>query len=41
MGTRRPDEWGPAGPPDPNPNRAYDFIEDGFDGLRERVLAKL
>lgn len=38
---RRPDEWGPAGPPDPNPNRAYDFIEDGFDGLRERVLATL
>ena len=38
---RRPDEWGPAGPPDPNPNRNYDFIEDGFDGLRERVLATL
>lgn len=38
---RRPDEWGPAGPPDPNPNRSYDFIEDGFDGLRERVLATL
>jgi fibronectin-binding autotransporter adhesin len=38
---RRPDEWGPAGPPDPNPNRAYDFIEDGFDGLCERVLAAL
>ncbi len=38
---RRPDEWGPAGPPDPNPNRTYDFIEDGFDGLRERVLATL
>jgi 2-haloacid dehalogenase len=38
---RRPDEWGPLGPPDPNPNRAYDFIEDGFDGLRERVLAAL
>jgi 2-haloacid dehalogenase len=38
---RRPDEWGPAGPPDPNPNRTYDFIEDGFDGLRERVLAAL
>jgi 2-haloacid dehalogenase len=36
---RRPDEWGPAGPPDPNPNMAYDFIEDGFDGLRARVLA--
>jgi 2-haloacid dehalogenase len=38
---RRPDEWGPAGPPDPIPNRAYDFIEDGFDGLRGSVLAAL
>ena len=38
---RRPDEWGPAGPPDPNPNMSYDFIEDGFDGLRERVLARV
>ena len=36
---RRPDEWGPAGPPDPNPNMAYDFIEDGFGGLRARVQA--
>jgi 2-haloacid dehalogenase len=36
---RRPDEWGPAGPPDPNPNMAYDFIEEGFDGLRARVMA--
>jgi 2-haloacid dehalogenase len=34
---RRPDEWGPDGPPDPNPNMAYDFVEDGFDGLLERV----
>jgi 2-haloacid dehalogenase len=38
---RRPDEWGPAGPPDPNPNRDYDLIEDGFDGLRSRVLAMI
>ncbi len=38
---RRPDEWGPDGPPDPLPNRAYDFVEDGFDGLRLRVLATL
>jgi 2-haloacid dehalogenase len=38
---RRPDEWGPGGPPDPNPNRAYDFVEDNFEGLRERVLAAL
>ncbi len=34
----RPDEWGPAGPPDPKPNRAYDFIEAGFDGLAARLL---
>ena len=36
---RRPEESGPGGPPEPNPNRACDFIEDGFHGLRERVLA--
>ena len=36
---RRPDEWGPEGPPDPQPNMAYDLIEDGFDGLCQRVLA--
>lgn len=35
---RRPDEWGPAGPPDPNPNRDYDLVVDGFDQLVERVL---
>ncbi|MBU1361878.1 MAG: haloacid dehalogenase type II [Gammaproteobacteria bacterium] len=38
---RRPDEWGPAGPPDPHPNMAYDFIEDGFDALAARVLGSL
>ncbi len=37
---RRPDEWGPEGPPDPLPNMAYDFIVDGFDDLRRRVLAR-
>ncbi|MFO1220245.1 MAG: haloacid dehalogenase type II [Burkholderiaceae bacterium] len=36
---RRPDEWGPAGPSDPNPNMAYDFVEDGFAGLVAQVLA--
>ena len=30
---RRPDEWGPAGPPDPEPNPAHDFIVDDFPGL--------
>ena len=34
---RRPDEWGPAGPPDPEPNRACDIIVDGFDEL-DRML---
>lgn len=38
---RRPDEWGPAGPPDPIPNMAYDFIENGFDALAARVLERL
>ncbi len=35
---RRPDEWGPEGPPDPNPNRDYDFVEDGFEDLVRSVL---
>lgn len=35
---RRPDEWGPAGPPDPNPNRAYDWVVGGFDELVDRLL---
>jgi len=30
---RRPDEWGAAGPPDPDPNPAHDFIVDDFPGL--------
>ncbi len=38
---RRPDEWGPAGPPDPNPNRAYDHVVDGFDELQRQVLDRL
>ena len=37
---RRPDEWGPAGPPDPHPNRAYDWVVDGFDELVERLLTR-
>jgi 2-haloacid dehalogenase len=36
---RRPDEWGPEGPPEPHPNMAYDLVEDGFDGLVRSVLA--
>ena len=38
---RRPDEWGPAGPPDPEPNMAYDFIESDFGALAEAVLGRL
>jgi 2-haloacid dehalogenase len=34
---RRPDEWGPAGPPDPNPNRAYDLVVDGFEELQRAI----
>jgi 2-haloacid dehalogenase len=36
---RRPDEWGPEGPPDPHPNMPYDLVEDGFDGLVRSILA--
>lgn len=36
---RRPDEWGPEGPPEPNPNMQYDFVEDGFDGLARSLRA--
>ena len=35
---RRPDEWGPEGPPDPKPNMDYDFVEDGFDSLLRKLL---
>jgi 2-haloacid dehalogenase len=34
---RRPDEWGPAGPPDPTPNPACDLIVDGFSELANRL----
>ncbi len=33
----RPDEWGPAGSPDPKPNMAYDHVVDGFDALAQSV----
>jgi 2-haloacid dehalogenase len=36
---RRPDEWGPAGPPDPVPNSATDIIVDDFAELAERLGA--
>jgi len=34
---RRPDEWGIAGPPDPNPNPACDIVVDGFAELADRL----
>jgi 2-haloacid dehalogenase len=36
---RRPEEWGPSGPPDPVPNPATDIIVDGFAGLADRLGA--
>jgi 2-haloacid dehalogenase len=36
---RRPDEWGPACPPDPVPNPATDLIVPGFAELAERLDA--
>lgn len=36
---RRPDEWGPGGPPDPNPNPACTLVVDGFDELAGRLGA--
>ncbi len=34
---RRPDEWGPAGPPDPNPNMDYDIVVSDFEALVRAV----
>jgi 2-haloacid dehalogenase len=36
---RRPDEWGPAGPPDPNPSPATDIVVNGFAELAEHLSA--
>ncbi len=36
---RRPLEWGPEGPPDPHPNRAYDWVVDDFEQLSAALLA--
>ena len=38
---RRPDEWGPSGPPDPVPNPATDLAVAGFAELAERLDAPL
>ncbi|MFK7964914.1 MAG: HAD family hydrolase [Burkholderiaceae bacterium] len=34
---RRPLEWGPAGPPDPDPNPACDLVVDTFFELADRL----
>ena len=34
---RRPDEWGAAGPPDPDPNPHYDIIVDSFPDLARQL----
>ncbi len=36
---KRPDEWGPAGPPDPEPNPIHDLVVDTFPELAERLGA--
>ncbi|MCW9035656.1 MAG: HAD hydrolase-like protein [Alphaproteobacteria bacterium] len=37
---RRPDEWGPSGPPDPTPNPEHDIIVDTFPELAETLGVK-
>ena len=34
---RRMDEWGPSGPPDPNPDPATDLVVEGFVELAEQL----
>lgn len=34
---RRPDEWGPEGPPDPTPHAACDLVVDGFEALAHHL----
>jgi len=34
---RRPDEWGPPGPPDPKPNPIHDIVVDNFGALADRL----
>lgn len=36
---RRPDEWGPAGPPDPEPHPDCTFVVDDFPTLADRLGA--
>jgi 2-haloacid dehalogenase len=34
---RRPEEWGPEGPPDPEPNPHHDFVADSFPELARQL----
>jgi 2-haloacid dehalogenase len=36
---KRPQEWGPSGPPDPEPNPAHDLVVDSFPELADRLGA--
>ncbi|MFN0041069.1 MAG: haloacid dehalogenase type II [Burkholderiales bacterium] len=36
---RRPEEWGPGGPPDPNPNPACTIVVDDFAQLADKLGA--
>jgi 2-haloacid dehalogenase len=36
---RRPDEWGAAGPPDPEPNPHHDIVAASFNELADRLGA--
>ena len=36
---KRPDEWGPEGPPDPEPNPIHDLVVDSFPELAEKMGA--
>ncbi len=36
---KRPDEWGPAGPPDPTPNPAHDIVATDFPDLARQLGA--
>ena len=34
---RRPDEWGAAGPPDPDPSPTHDIIADDFPDMARQL----
>ena len=34
---KRPDEWGPEGPPDPEPNPIHDIVADTFPDMARQL----